>query len=47
MTSLAVYDKESYQFLHLSVQEFLAPWWIAKYEKTEEVFTEHFDNDHF
>ena len=47
MTSFAMYDEESYQFLHLSIQEFLAAWWIAKYEKTEEVFTEHFDNDHF
>ena len=42
-----MYDEESYQFLHLSIQEFLAAWWIAKYEKTEEVFAEHFDNDHF
>ena len=47
MTSFAMYDEESYQFLHLSVQEFLAAWWIAKYEKTEEVFAEHFNNDHF
>ena len=42
-----MYDEESYQFLHLSIQEFLAAWWIAKYVKTEEVFVEHFDNDHF
>ena len=47
MTSFAMYDEESYQFLHLSIQEFLAAWWIAKYEKTEEVFAEHFENDHF
>ena len=47
MTSFAMYDEENYQFLHLSIQEFLAAWWIAKYEKTEEVFAEHFDNDHF
>ena len=47
MTTFAMYDEESYQFLHLSIQEFLAAWWIAKYEKTEEVFAEHFDNDHF
>ena len=47
MTTFTMYDEESYQFLHLSIQEFLAAWWIAKYEKTEEVFAEHFDNDHF
>ena len=40
------YDKK-YQFLHLSIQEFLAAWWIAKHEKTEEVFKDHFDDDHF
>ena len=42
------YDEEKYQFLHLSIQEFLAAWWIAKHEKkTEEVFKDHFDDDHF
>ena len=47
MTTFIVGIEERYQFLHLSIQEFLAAWWIAKYEKTEEVFSEHFDNDHF
>ena len=47
MTTFIVGIEERYQFLHLSIQEFLAAWWIAKYEKTEEVFVEHFDNDHF
>ena len=47
MTTFAMYDEENYQFLHLSIQEFLAAWWIAKYEKTDEIFAEYFDNDHF
>uniref|UniRef100_A0A1X7UVG4 NACHT domain-containing protein n=1 Tax=Amphimedon queenslandica TaxID=400682 RepID=A0A1X7UVG4_AMPQE len=48
MTRFTEYDEEKYQFLHLSIQEFLAAWWIAKHEKkTEEVFKEHFDDDHF
>ena len=39
---------DGYQFLHLSIQEFLAAWWIAKYnEKTEEMFNAHFNDDHF
>ena len=42
------YGEDGNQFLHLSIQEFLASWWIAKYEeKTQEIFNEHFDNDHF
>ena len=47
MTTFTVIDEESYQFLHSSIQEFLAAWWITKHEKTEEVFAKHFVNDHF
>ena len=48
MTTFIDYDEEKYQFLHLSIQEFLAAWWIAKHEKkTEEVFKNHFNDDHF
>uniref|UniRef100_A0A1X7SQR8 NACHT domain-containing protein n=1 Tax=Amphimedon queenslandica TaxID=400682 RepID=A0A1X7SQR8_AMPQE len=48
MTSFMEYSTKKYQFLHLSIQEFLAAWWIAKQEKkTEEVFKDHFDDDHF
>ena len=47
MTTFTAYDDEYYQFLHLSIQEFLAAWWITKYEKTEKVFSEHFNDDHF
>ena len=48
MTTFMDFDEKKYQFLHLSIQEFLAAWWIAKHEKkTEEVFKDHFDDDHF
>ena len=50
MTSFAEYGygKKTYQFLHLSIQEFLAAWWITKYEKTKELlFKDHFENEHF
>uniref|UniRef100_A0A1X7SG49 NACHT domain-containing protein n=1 Tax=Amphimedon queenslandica TaxID=400682 RepID=A0A1X7SG49_AMPQE len=48
MTTFTEYDEDKYQFLHLIIQEFLAAWWIAKHEKkTEEVFKDHFDDDHF
>ena len=48
MTTFIEYSKKKYQFLHLSIQEFLAAWWIAKHEKkTKEVFKDHFDDDHF
>ena len=48
MTTFMEYDEKMYQFLHLSIQEFLAARWIAKHEKkTEEVFKDHFDDDHF
>ena len=48
MTTFTEYDEVKYQFLHLSIQEFLAAWWIAKFEtRTEEVFKHHFYDDHF
>ena len=47
MTTFVEYDEKMYQFLHLSIQEFLAAWWITKYEKTEEVFKDHFQNNRF
>ena len=48
MTTFNVFDEEIYQFIHLTIQEFLAAWWIANvYEKTEEIFAEYFANDNF
>ena len=47
ITTFTVCGEKSYQFLHLSIQEFLAAWWITMYEKTEKVFNDHFNDDHF
>ena len=47
ITTITDFDEEWYQFIHLSIQEFLAAWWIAKNEKTEEVFKNCFEDDHF
>ena len=48
MTTFWEYDEKKYQFLHLSIQEFLAAWWIAKHKKeTEDAVKHHFDDDHF
>ena len=47
VTTFTEYDEKKYQFLHLSIQEFLAAWWIAKHENTENIFKKQFDNDHF
>ena len=47
MTTFTVCGEKSYQFLHLSIQECLAAWWITNYEKTEKVFNDHFNDDHF
>ena len=47
LTAFKEHGEEKYQFIHLSIQEFLAAWWIAKHEETEKVFKDHFDDDHF
>ena len=48
MTTVCVYTQELYQFLHLTIQEFLAAWWLANgSDKYVKVFDEHFENDHF
>uniref|UniRef100_A0A1X7TMW4 NACHT domain-containing protein n=1 Tax=Amphimedon queenslandica TaxID=400682 RepID=A0A1X7TMW4_AMPQE len=46
MTTFTEYDEEKYRFLHLSIQEFLAAWWIAKHEKkTEELLYQQFQHN--
>ena len=47
ITTFREHDEGKHQFLHLTIQEFLAAWWITKYETAEELFDHHFDHDHF
>ena len=47
MTTFKVFDKETHQFLHLTIQEFLAAIWIADNNIGEEVFEKYYCNDHF
>ena len=46
MNTYSMFEKENYQFLHLTVQEFLAAWWIARKNIGEEVFKNYHNNDH-
>ena len=46
MTTYSMYEKVNYQFLHLTVQEFLAAWWIARKKIGEEVFKKYHNNGH-
>ena len=46
MNTYSMYEKLNYQFLHLTVQEFLAAWWIARNNIEEEAFKNYHNNDH-
>ena len=37
----------TYQFRHLTIQEFLAAWWISQEDDQEKLFQEHFEDTHF
>uniref|UniRef100_A0A1X7TMN3 NACHT domain-containing protein n=1 Tax=Amphimedon queenslandica TaxID=400682 RepID=A0A1X7TMN3_AMPQE len=47
LTTLKDYRQKKYQFLHLSIQEFLAAWWIHKQPNPEQIFHTHLENEHF
>ncbi|XP_019862317.1 PREDICTED: uncharacterized protein LOC109590916 [Amphimedon queenslandica] len=40
-------NEENHKFIHLNIQEFMAAWWIVNFENAEEVFKEHFEDNHF
>ena len=37
----------TYQFRHLTIQEFLSAWWISQQDDEENLFQEHFEDTHF
>ena len=37
----------TYQFRHLTIQEFLSAWWIYQQNDQEKLFQEHFEDTHF
>ena len=40
-------DTTKYQFLHLTIQEFLAAWWISQQDDHSKLFGEHYQDIHF
>ena len=47
ITSFTFYDEELYQFIHLTIQEFLAAWWICKQEDVVKLFGKYWKKLHF
>ena len=47
ITSFTFYDEELYQFIHLTIQEFLAAWWICKQKDVIKLFDKYWKKNHF
>ena len=47
ITSFTIYDEELYQFIHLTIQEFLAAWWICKQKDVVKLFGKYWKKLHF
>ena len=47
MNYYKIADTNKYQFLHLTIQEFLAAWWITHHDDQKMLFSEHFHQAHF
>ena len=47
MNCYKIADTTKHQFLHLTIQEFLAAWWITHHDDQKMLFREHFFGTHF
>ena len=47
ITSFTFYNEELYQFIHLTIQEFLAAWWICKQKDVVKLFGKYWEKTHF
>ena len=47
MNCYKIADTTKHQFLHLTIQEFLAAWWITHHDDQRVKFKEHFQDSHF
>ena len=47
MNCYKIADTTKHQFLHLTIQEFLAAWWITHHDDQKMLFREHFYVTHF
>ena len=47
MNCYKIADTTKHQFLHLTIQEFLAAWWITHHDDQKMLFREHFHGTHF
>ena len=47
MNCYKIADTTKYQFHHLTIQEFLAAWWMTHHEDKKMLFKEHFHGTHF
>ena len=47
MNCYKIADTAKHQFLHLTIQEFLAAWWITHHDNQKVFFREHFQDTHF
>ena len=47
MNFYTIADTTQYQFLHLTIQEFLAAWWISQQDDQKKLFGEHFQDIQF
>ena len=45
--SYKIAGTSKYQFFHLTIQEFLAAWWISQQDDCQVLFAKHFDDTHF